>query len=91
MSLKAESKRGCRLLEESKIADAVSFQCRCIPQCAEVWTRKVLRRARQAYLALSLKDQLAKVYDILNAYYNTDTGELFLLVLGMLKIFISTV
>ena len=83
--IEAGSKRGVLLLSEPKIAAVMAFQCNCIPQCADAWTRKAVRNARKAYLTLPLNEQLKRVYEILHAHFNEDTMDATLMVCGKLS------
>jgi len=65
--------RSRRLLDLGTIADDMGFQCNCLPQCAELWTRKFMLMTRMHYLCLSKKEQLQKCYDLLLLFCDSDT------------------
>jgi hypothetical protein len=80
---KVGCKRTVKLLNPEEIAQAMSFTCACVPNCAMKWTREGLSNARHHYLKRSLKDQMLFVYDILSSGYNADLCTLTLTITGM--------
>lgn len=77
-----KTKRGCKLLHPESINNALAFNCSCVPQCADTWTRLAVTRARHHYLRLPLKEQLVTVYDILLSHRNLETKEIRLTIAG---------